>query len=152
MKISEKRGCFSGGVWENGTGKVTDYVLDTHTCVYSLLNPGKLGKSARSALEKVEYGKGTAWIPAAVVAEIVILRELGRIKIGLPELETAMERAPCLRFLPLDLKQLEEFAVHVTIRDPFDRLILSATRALGAKLITKDSRLRESGTVKTVWD
>jgi PIN domain nuclease of toxin-antitoxin system len=57
-----------------------------------------------------------------------------------------------LRFLPLDMRQLEEFAVHVTVRDPFDRLILGATRALGAKLITKDSRLRESGVVQTIWD
>jgi PIN domain nuclease of toxin-antitoxin system len=131
---------------------MADFVLDTHTCVYSLLSPGKLGKSARKELERIESGKGTAWIPAAVVAEIVILRELRRIKIGLPEIKTAVEQAPCLRFLPLDMRQLEEFAVHVTVRDPFDRLILGATRALGAKLITKDSRLRESGVVQTIWD
>lgn len=131
---------------------MTDFVLDTHTCVYSLLSPDKLGKSARVELQRIESGRGTAWIPAAVVAEIIILRELGRIRIGLPELKTAVEKAPCLRFLPLEMKQLEEFAVHITIRDPFDRLILSATRSLGAKLITKDSRLRESGVVQTIWD
>jgi PIN domain nuclease of toxin-antitoxin system len=62
-----------------------------------------------------------------------------------------MDRAPGLRFLPIDLVQLDEFAAHSTLRDPFDRLILSAARAVGAKLITKDQRLQESGLVRTVW-
>jgi PIN domain nuclease of toxin-antitoxin system len=31
---------------------MADFVLDTHTCVYSLLSPGKLGKSARKELER----------------------------------------------------------------------------------------------------
>lgn len=86
-----------------------------------------------------------------MVAEVVLLRELGRIQVGLPELRTAMEQAPSLRFLPLDLSQLDEFAAHRSIRDPFDRLIVSACRAVDAHLITRDSVLRDSGLVRTVW-
>jgi PIN domain nuclease of toxin-antitoxin system len=127
------------------------YVLDTHACVFSLVAPKKLGSKARRALRSVETGEGVAWVPAAVVAEIVLLRELGRIEIGLAHLKTAMEEAPGLRFLPLDLHQLDEFAALGAIRDPFDRLIVSASRALEAKLVTRDRSIGELGLVQTLW-
>jgi PIN domain nuclease of toxin-antitoxin system len=127
------------------------YVLDTHACLYSLTAPQKLGAKARRSLQSVEAGRGEAWIPAAVVAELVLLRELGRIEIGLAHLRTAMEQAPGLRFLPLDLRQLDEFAGLTAMRDPFDRLIVAASRALGAKLVTRDRSIAEQGLVQTVW-
>ncbi len=130
---------------------MASYVLDTHACVYSLSAPRKLGPKARNALLSVEAGGSEAWIPAAVAAEVVLLRELGRINIGLSHVKTAMEAAPGLRFLPMDLRQLDEFAALGTIRDPFDRLIVSASRAVGARLITKDDSLQELGLVQTVW-
>ncbi len=128
-----------------------DYVLDTHACILSLVAPDKLGTGARRAMRNVETGKGVAWVPAAVAAEIVLLRELGRISIGLRELKEAMERAPGLRFLPLDMRQLDEFVALGAVRDAFDRLIVGASRALNAKLVTKDSVLQDLGFVSTVW-
>ena len=127
------------------------YVLDTHACVFSLVAPKKLGVKARKAMELVEAGQGEAWIPAAVVAEIVLLRELGRIEIGLAHLRTAMEQAPSLRFLSLDFRQLDEFATLAALRDPFDRLIVGATRSVGAKLVTRDRAIDALGLVQTVW-
>jgi PIN domain nuclease of toxin-antitoxin system len=129
-----------------------DFVLDTHACVYALTAPDRLGKAGRRALKLVEAGRAVGWIPAAVVAEIVMLRELGRVRIGLPELRIAMEGASSFRFLALDLRQLDEFAAHTAIRDPFDRLIVGACRAVDARLITKDEALGESGLVGTVWN
>lgn len=130
---------------------MADYVLDTHACVFALASPKKLGGKAKRALQSVESGASIGWIPAAVVAEIVLLHELGRSGIGLQQLEAAMEDAPSLRFLPLDQPQLREFAVHTGIRDPFDRLIISAARATHARLITRDEDLAETNLVQTVW-
>ena len=130
---------------------MTEFVLDTHACVYALTAPARLGKAAHRALKQVEAGRAIAWIPAAVVAEIVLLRELGRTRIGLPELKTAVEHAAAFRFLALDLRQLDEFAALTAIRDPFDRLILSACRSVDARLLTKDEALRDSGLVGTLW-
>jgi PIN domain nuclease of toxin-antitoxin system len=56
-----------------------------------------------------------------------------------------------LRFLPLDLSQLEEFVALTGIRDPFDRLIVSAARHLRASLLTRDASLEETGLVETIW-
>jgi PIN domain nuclease of toxin-antitoxin system len=130
---------------------VADYVLDTHACIASLVAPGKLGTKARKAMKSVEAGYCVAWVPAAVIAEIVLLRELGRIGIGFLDIKTAMEHASGLRFLPLDLRQLDEFVALGAIRDAFDRLIVSASRAVQAKLVTKDEDLQETGLVQTVW-
>jgi PIN domain nuclease of toxin-antitoxin system len=119
--------------------------------VFALVAPRKLGLRAKQAMKTVEAGAGEAWVPAAVVAELVLLRELGRIDIGLPHLRTAMEQAPGLRFLPLDLRQLDEFAALGVLRDPFDRLIVAASRVMEAKLVTRDTALEEQGLVQTVW-
>jgi len=127
------------------------YVLDTHACVFMLVSPRKLGPRARTAIEAVHGGRAEAWIPAAVVAEILLLRELGRVQIGLRELRDTMEDVPGLRFLPLDLPQLAEFAALGFLRDPFDRLIVSAARQLAAQLVTRDAAIEDAGVVETVW-
>lgn len=129
-----------------------DYLLDTHACVYALAAPAKLGKAARRALETVEAGRSIAWIPAAVAAEIALLRERDKIGVGLLQLRTALEQTPGLKFLALDLLQIETFATLMAIKDPFDRLILSACRVTGARLITRDSTLLESKVVPALWD
>ena len=80
-----------------------------------------------------------------------MLRELGRIRVGLPELRTVMEDVLTIRFLPLDLDQLSEFGALTSLRDPFDRLIVAAARAQNARLISKDSVIEDSGLVENVW-
>ena len=116
-----------------------------------LTAPRKLGAKARAAVEAVEAGSGEAWVPAAVVAEIVILRGLGRVRIGIPELKATMAATPNFRFSPLDLAQLDEFAALASIHDPFDRLVVSAARSLDARLLTRDQTIADSGLVETVW-
>jgi PIN domain nuclease of toxin-antitoxin system len=127
------------------------YVLDTHACVFMLAAPRKLGVQARAAVGRVEAGREEAWLPAAVVAEVLLLRDLGRVRVGLPELRKAMDAAPNFRFLPLDLAQLDQFASLASIRDPFDRLIVAAARAVGAALVTRDTALTDVGLVETIW-
>ena len=92
------------------------------------------------------------WVPAAAAAEIALLRERDRIGVGLPELRTAMEQTPNLRFLTLDLPQIEEFAALTSIQDPFDRLIIGACRAADAHLITRNGNLQGFKLVQTVWE
>jgi len=129
---------------------VAEYVLDTHACLFALGAPRRLGRQARNALERADRRGETVWLPAAVAAEVVMLKELGRTELGLPDLREAFETTSW-RFLPLDLDQVDEFSALGAIRDPFDRLILAATRRTGAKLISRDGRLAESGLVDVVW-
>lgn len=114
--------------------------------------PRKLGRRACKALEGVEAGRDEALAPAAVVAEVLVLRGMGKVGIGLPEWRRAMDASPGFRFLPLDLEPLDEFAALATIRNPFDRLIVGTTRSVRGILISRDGSLADSGLVETLWD
>jgi PIN domain nuclease of toxin-antitoxin system len=129
---------------------VTDYLLDTHACLFALAAPKKLGKKARRVLEQANTEGGVVWVPAAATAEIVLLREFGRTEIGAPELARAFAET-AWRFLPLDFAQIDEFSALAAVRDPFDRLIIAAARCRQAKLISRDGPLAEFGLVDVVW-
>ena len=58
---------------------------------------------------------------------------------------------PAFRFLSLDPHPLDQFAALTVIRDPFDRLIVSAARCAQAALIARDARLADCGLVETIW-
>jgi PIN domain nuclease of toxin-antitoxin system len=130
---------------------VAEYVLDTHACLHALLRPQRLGRRARAILERVDAGRDVAWVPAAVAAEVVLLLERGRTPVGLPQLRAALSSTRWM-FLPLELDQLDEFAALSSLVDPFDRFIVAAARSKGAKLMTADRRISESGLVDVVWD
>src|SRR5690554_5893804 len=95
--------------------------------------PKKLGRTARRTFERSDI---RAWVPAAVLAEIVLLKELGRTEIGLPQIRRAFDEGSW-RFLPLDVDQLDAFPSTPSIRDPFDRLVVAAARTVRAKLVSK---------------
>jgi PIN domain nuclease of toxin-antitoxin system len=130
---------------------VSSYVLDTHAYLLAVTAPKKLGKTAKRILRRIERGQDEGLLPAAVVAEVVMLAELGRTEIGLPELKASLQDTPALKFLALDVAQLEAFAGLRNLRDPFDRLIASATLVTGSRLVSKDERLTESGLLDVVW-
>lgn len=129
---------------------MAEYVLDTHACLFALAAPKKLGRRARRALQLADAHGTCVWLPAAVAAEVVLLHELGRTDLGMPALRDVLEQS-CWRFLPLDLRQIDEFAALTAIRDPFDRLIVAAARSVGAKLISRDAALQELGLVDVIW-
>jgi len=129
---------------------MAEYVLDTHACLFALAAPKKLGRRARRALDQADAQGQDVWLPAAVAAEVVMLKELGRTDLGVPALRQALEHS-CWRFLPLDLRQIDEFAALTAIRDPFDRLIVAAARSTGAKLISRDAALQKLGLVEVIW-
>ena len=63
------------------------------------------------------------------------------------------EALPFLSFVPVDNRiavratRLEEFP-H---KDPADRIIASTAQQLGARLVTRDERLRRYDHVETIW-
>ena len=127
------------------------YVLDTHAIVLAFVAPKKLGRRARAVLSRVERGKDEALLPAAALAEVALLADLGWIRISLPQIRVALDETPALQFLPLELRQLDIFSTLSVLRDPFDRLIVSAARAENARLLSRDEELSTTGLVDVVW-
>jgi PIN domain nuclease of toxin-antitoxin system len=52
----------------------------------------------------------------------------------------------------LDFPQVAQFALLPGLRDPFDRMIVAAARAVGCALISADGTIADSGLVTVVWD
>jgi PIN domain nuclease of toxin-antitoxin system len=128
-----------------------NYVLDTHACLFALGAPKKLGRRARRAIEAAEAEGDVIFVPAIVASEIVLLNELGRTELSLPKLRAALDASSSWRFLAIDLAQIDGFSSLSGIRDPFDRLIVSAARCTGSKLVSKDATIAELGLVDVVW-
>lgn len=129
---------------------MAEYALDTHACIFALAAPKKLGGRARRTLQRADDRGETVWLPAAAATEVVLLKQMGRTDIGLPDLRQVFDET-CWRFLPLDLDQIDEFSALAAIRDPFDRLVVAAARSAGAKLITRDAKLHELGLIEVIW-
>lgn len=128
------------------------YILDTHALVWYLCRPARLGRAARRALREVDAGRAGAWIPTVVAAELSLIHERGRSRVGVPELWTTLERNAGLGLLPLVADHVKEFALLRGLADPFDRLIVAAARVARCALMTADATIADSGLVEVIWD
>jgi PIN domain nuclease of toxin-antitoxin system len=90
-------------------------------------------------------------VPAISLVEIWLLHERGRLRIGPAQILDVLAGHPGYAVLPLDIEQAVEFGGLPSIRDPMDRMIVTAARATGSRLVSGDSALSGHG-VEVVWD
>lgn len=126
-------------------------VADTHALVWHLSAPRKLGAAARRAFAAADRGRWLCCIPAIALVEIALLKERRRVAVGQEEVLRALSGHPGYAILALDADQAVEFAALVGVRDPMDRLVLSAARATRSRLVSSDAALDGFG-VERVWD
>lgn len=126
-------------------------VADTHAIVWHLVEPKRLGKSARRALVATDAGRSTCYVPAIALVETWLLHERGRLRIGPAQILQTIAGHPGYVVLPLDVEQAVEFGALPTIRDPMDRMIVAAARVTGSRLVSSDEALSDHG-VEVVWD
>lgn len=114
-------------------------MLDTHVAValYEGRTSG-LGPAARRAIDR-----DAASISPAVVLEIELLHEIGRLRVGGAAIARHLGERLAIsvageRFADVAVQAL---AFGFT-RDPFDRLILAHAALLRAPLVTRDESLR----------
>jgi len=126
-------------------------VADTHAVVWHLTAPSRLGAAARRALARADEGRWLCCVPAIALVEIALLRERGRMAVGVDEVLRALAGHPGYAVLALDADQAVEFAALVGVKDPMDRLVLAAARATGSRLVSSDDGLDGFG-VERLWD
>lgn len=116
-------------------------LLDTHIWVWSLLEPDRLSRRVRAALEDPE---AELWLSAISVWELVLLIEGGRVRVrGEPGIwvQGALRASP-FREAPLThAVALESRRVSLPHRDPADRFLAATARLLDLALVTADARL-----------
>lgn len=131
------------------------FVTDTHPFVYHITGRrNRLGRRALSAFDAVKRGRETMIVPFTVLEEVMLLSEIGKIRLPLPfrELVVSIRKAENFDLGVNDIELLLEASTFTTVRDPYDRLIIAQARVAGSPLITGDEQIHQSGLVRTVWD
>ena len=93
-------------------------------------------------------------MPFTVLEEVMLLSELGKIRLPLPfrDFVNSIQEAGNFALGVNDTDLLLEAATFTTIRVPYDRLIIAQARVARAPLITGDGKIQDSGLVSTIWD
>lgn len=125
-------------------------VLDTHAVIWALQDDPRLGKRAKALIASAKPRELA--IADTTLLEIAMLARKGSIQLTtsvralLENVEQRFHVCPINATIAADAMTLE-----LSHGDPFDRTIVATARALGAKLISKDRRIVESGCIETVW-
>src|SRR3712207_5907116 len=112
-----------------------DYVTDTHAILWHLFAPNRLGASARAAFHDCDSGASHIYLPALVVAEMIMVVERSRLPgVTMPQLLmqlNAVQASTNYTMLPLLPQTVIASHTLVTIPDIFDRLIVAEAQRLG---------------------
>lgn len=130
-----------------GAGLAGLVVLDTHVWLWWVDLPRRLSRTAARTINAAEH----VGVAAMSVLELAELFELGRIRTDISS--RAWVRAALAGVEPLALTP--EIALDAAqlrfVNDPFDRVIYATARAEGAKLVTRDERIRAFDPSIAVW-
>lgn len=129
----------------------TQFVVDSHALWWYFKSPETLSDTAAIIFRRAETGSATIVIPAIVVAEFYFLS----VKLGQPFTPAALSNslAPVsgVELSNLGIAQLMLLERLPEIPDIHDRLIAAESLYRNAPLLTRDSRLRASSQLQTIW-
>jgi len=128
-------------------------LLDTHVVIWLALEPGRISKRARAAIQETrQRGEGLA-VSDITLLEIATIENKGRIKLS-ASLEAFLTEIEA-RFIVLPITGricVSALALPAAYpRDPADRVIGATALVEGLPLITADDGIRRSKTLKTIW-
>jgi PIN domain nuclease of toxin-antitoxin system len=125
------------------------FLLDTHILIWSMVEPNRLSRRARQAIENP---KNRVLISAAVAWELAIKVKAGKFSPApiIDRLERLLEQAAFLE-LPITIEHATcagSLALHH--RDPFDRLLVAQALSLRIPVVSADAILDQYG-VERLW-
>jgi PIN domain nuclease of toxin-antitoxin system len=127
-------------------------VTDTHALVWYLSGtPRRLSRRAHRAFVHADAGRWTVHVPTLVMLEIVLLEQLGRLRLSYRELREQLAQRPGFPIEALTADDVDEARSLRAIRDPFDRAVAATAVRLGAPLITCDDALAAIESLDTYW-
>jgi len=127
-----------------GSAAPLKLLLDTHIWLWSLLDPGKLGKRVKAALART----GTElWLSPISVWELLVLAERGRIKLDDDPrrwVDEALAHTPAQEAVLTFDVAIRSREILVAHADPADRFLVATTLVYGLTLVTADDSLIEA--------
>lgn len=123
------------------------YVADTHALVGYVVD--KLPKKAEIIFQKSEKGEDIIVVPTIVLAEVRYLVKNKKIALNFLDLLSKIETSKNIISVPFDFQVLKLLSDEVS--EIHDQIIIATAKFLNAKIITKDSEIRSSGSVECIW-
>ena len=126
-------------------------VLDTHVWIWWAGSPARLSARARAAIEAAaELGVSAirVWELATLVAKKRL--ELDRDVLTWARQALALPRVSLLPLTPEIAVRSAALSLELP-GDPADRIIAATAAELGSSLVSRDARLRELDSPKTIW-
>jgi PIN domain nuclease of toxin-antitoxin system len=129
-------------------------VLDTHVLIWLALEPKRLTRKARQAIERAARGDGLA-IASITLWEIAALVSRGRLSVhGTAANWTsellARSGVAVLEFTPAIAELSTAFGPDYS-RDPADQIIGATARSQGMPIVTADARLLDCPLLECIW-
>jgi PIN domain nuclease of toxin-antitoxin system len=116
-------------------------LLDTHVWLWSLTDPDRLGRRARSAIVR---GTSELWLSPISVWELLVLAERGRVRLDAEPgrwAREALERSPMREAALTGEVAIQSREVAPLHPDPADRFILATALVYELTLVTADEAL-----------
>ncbi len=129
-------------------------LLDTHAWLWWAAEDRRLSRRAASAIRKAQ-AQNSLWVSLISIWEIAKKIEKGQLALDRP-LEDWLDlalAAPGLHVADMTRPVLIESCrlTQPFHGDPADQILVATSRAHGATLVTRDSRLRDYPHVRTLW-
>lgn len=127
------------------------FLLDTHTVLWALTSPSRLGPEARRVISS---GSSVLSVSAASAWEISTKHRLGK----LPQADSLLggysqhlQRLGVVHMPINDQHALLAGALSWSHRDPFDRMLAAQAMSEALTLITRDAVFSELNGVRVLW-
>ena len=127
------------------------YVLDTHSITWFVENDPRLSSAARQVMSN---SANSFVVPTMVLAEVKYLNAKGRIRIDLPGLYQQFINPNKCQVHPLDELVISLVPVGLDIHDSIivaTALVYRDIHHLPTTLVTKDTKITQSGLIQTLW-
>jgi len=116
-------------------------LLDTHVWLWSLIDPDRLGRRARSAAARAS---NELWLSPISVWELLVLAERGRVRLDDEPgrwTREALERSPVREAALTNEVAIQSREIAASHADPADRFILATALVYELTLVTADEAL-----------
>lgn len=130
------------------------YLLDTHTLIWSIIQPDKLSSKVRQIMEDPEQH---VMVSVLSFWEISLKYALGKLELThvQPDDLPAICKEMNIETLPLNAEQCATYhnLTKTYHKDPFDRMLIWQAKSLNVPILSKDQQIKqyESEGVSIIW-
>ena len=127
------------------------YVTDTHSLLWYLHNPKRLGPAAATAFGQVAANEADLIVPVIVIAEIIYVLQAGKVTVDFESVLTRLQASPNVAIAPLTLEHALALRTLTAVPEMHDRMVVAEAHLRNAALITRDQTITASSLVPVVW-